>query len=178
MSTAPRIIFLMGVAGAGKSTIGRALAETLGWEFYDGDDFHPAANVSKMANGQPLNDQDRAPWLDALHQFVHQRLREGQPAVVAASLLKERYRQRVLYGHEEDAVAIVYLQADFATLQHRLQQRADHFMKAEMLRSQLADLEPPPPGRALWVDAAQPVPQIINEIGEHYDLATAGTKTD
>ncbi|MDX1612783.1 MAG: gluconokinase [Candidatus Promineifilaceae bacterium] len=171
-----RIIITMGAAGVGKSTVGQALATALGWEFRDGDDFHPPTNVSKMTASQPLNDQDRAPWLDTLHQFVHQQLLTDQPTIVAASLLKERYRQRVIHGREQ-SIAIIYLHADFTTLQQRLQQRSAHFMKAELLRSQLADLEPPPPNRALWVNAAQPVPEIVNGIVEHYNLPTTGTET-
>lgn len=153
------IIVLMGVAGSGKTTIGSQLAAKLGWQFVEGDDFHPTANVTKMAQGYPLTDVDRAPWLAALRHTIEQLQACKEAAVIACSALKKDYRQ-VLQGDYESSVRFVYLRARPATLRSRLAQRQNHFMKADMLTSQLATLEVPE--NAIVVDVDEPV--SINEI--------------
>jgi 6-phosphogluconate dehydrogenase len=155
-----RFLIVMGVSGSGKTTVGRALAQRLGWDFYDADDFHPPANIAKMASGVPLTDEDRAPWLDTLHTLISQRLKEGRPGVLACSALKERYRQRLLEGN--DGVQIVYLKGSYDLIRSRMENRTGHFMKAELLRSQFETLEEPL--NALAVDISLPVEKIVEHI--------------
>lgn len=150
----------MGVAGSGKTTIGKQLAERLGWPFFDADDFHPAANVAKMSRGVPLNDEDRAGWLAALADLLRRRAAEGGSAVLACSALKQRYRDRLRI--ETAPVRFVYLKGSLALLQERLAARRDHFMKADMLTSQFATLEEP--RDALAVDVADPPDRIVDFI--------------
>ena len=150
----------MGVAGSGKTTVGELLAQQLGWRFYDADTFHPPENIEKMANGIPLNDLDRAPWLTALHSLISASLRENRPAVLACSALKESYRQRLL--EENDEVQIVYLKGSYDLLWSRLSHRKDHYMKPQMLQSQFETLEEPV--NALTLDVSMPVKNLVNEI--------------
>src|SRR5687768_3168385 len=131
----PRIILLMGVAGCGKSTIGALLAARNGGHFRDADDFHPPANLAKMAAGTPLNDADRAPWLARLREEVIDATPPGQLTVLACSALKKSYRSQLGVG--TPGVALVYLKGNPALLASRLAGRANHFMKAGMLDSQL-----------------------------------------
>jgi gluconokinase len=136
------IVVVMGVAGSGKTTVGQQLAANLGWRFVEGDDFHPAANVAKMARGQPLTDADRAPWLHALRREMVRSRDRGESLVVTCSALKASYRA-ILRGDDGAAVQFVYLKVDPAILRQRLQQRQGHFMPASLLASQLAELEEP-----------------------------------
>lgn len=152
----------MGVSGAGKTTVGTRLAEDLGWEFFDGDEFHPAANIDKMAQGIPLTDEDRWPWLRALHDFIHERLIVGVPAVVACSALKADYRRILLDGNQ--GARLVYLKGSQALIRHRLEERADHFFNAELLESQFDALEEPSPDEALHVPIDQPPDAIVESI--------------
>ena len=138
------IVVVMGVSGAGKTTIGRLLAAQLGVPFIEGDDYHPAANVAKMASGVPLDDQDRWPWLARLNAI----LREEKGAVLACSALKETYRARLLDGIAE--ARIVHLHGNRSLIASRLAERKHRYMPASLLDSQLAALEPPP--RAIAVD--------------------------
>ena len=131
------IVVLMGVSGAGKTTIGERLAQRLGWPLIEGDDYHPAANVAKMGAGIPLEDDDRWPWLDALNR----RIRGEGNAVVTCSALKESYRQRLLAGIAE--ARIVYLHAPKAVIAARVAARKHRYMPASLLDSQFATLEPP-----------------------------------
>jgi gluconokinase len=158
----------MGVSGAGKSTIGSKLAQSLGWDYLEGDSFHSAANVEKMTAGTPLTDEDRAPWLKAIGDAVQALGQEGRCVVVACSALKQSYRE--LLQIDPDTVAFVYLQADFALLEKRLKDRRGHFMKVDMLRSQLETLEPP--RDALCVQASDPPDQLIEEIKDKLGLAS------
>ena len=154
---------VMGVCGCGKTTVGRALARELGCEFLDADDFHPEANVAKMAQGVALNDDDRWPWLDAIVAAMRERAARGSGAVIACSALKEAYRDRLRRGgRADDEVRVVYLKGDIATIAPRLASRSDHFMPASLLESQFATLEPP--AGALAVDIAQPPAQCVEAI--------------
>jgi gluconokinase len=157
-----RFVIVMGVAGCGKTTIGELLAKELGWHFYDADGFHPAENVAKMANGTPLDDADRAPWLASLHALISTSLKEDRPGVLACSALKERYRQQLLAGNE--GVQLVYLKGSYDLIWSRLASRQDHYMKPQMLRSQFEALEEP--ANALTFDVSRPVDEIVPEILE------------
>jgi gluconokinase len=128
----------MGVAGCGKTTLGKRLAQDLGWPFYDGDDFHPKGNVDKMAQGLALNDQDRLPWLRALHDLLAGLHGHG---ILACSALKQSYRDILMGGL--DGVGLVYLKGGFALLEARLKGRKDHYFKSELLASQFEVLEEP-----------------------------------
>ena len=130
----------MGVSGSGKSTIGRLLAEKLGVDFYDGDDYHPKANVIKMKQGRPLNDSDREGWLDRLNLVATEHAEEG--AVIACSALKKKYRKRLGKGIE-DHVVFIYLEGSFKLISNRLAQRKGHFMPPDLLRSQFHALQVP-----------------------------------
>jgi gluconokinase len=140
------IVLVMGVAGAGKTTIGEALARSLGWPFIDADDFHPPENVAKMKAGIPLEDADRWPWLGRLNEELRQRRR----AVVACSALKASYRERLAQGI--DHFITVYLDGDFALINERMKSRRHRYMPAALLESQFAALEPP--ADAIRVDVA------------------------
>jgi gluconokinase len=153
------VIVLMGVAGSGKTTIGRGLAGALGWRFYDADDYHPHANVEKMSRGVPLNDDDRRPWLQVLHDLIAASLARDEHAVLACSALKESYRAYLLF---DERVQLVYLKGDHELIAARLQQRSDHFMKPQMLDSQFATLEEPAQG--LHIDVSLSPEEIIQLI--------------
>ncbi|MCE3224174.1 MAG: gntK [Nitrospira sp.] len=151
----------MGVAGAGKTTIGRRLADELGWQFSDGDDFHPAANIEKMRQGHALTDADRQPWLERIHAAIVDRISRGQPAVLACSILKARYRAIVEAGCDSH-LRLVYLKAGKNLLRERVAHRVDHFLRQELLESQFAILEEP--ADALVIDAALPPQEIVGQI--------------
>lgn len=131
----------MGVSGSGKTEIGQRLAVTLGGEFFDADNFHPPANVAKMSSGQPLNDDDRWPWLQRLREEIIESCPEGATRVLACSALKRRYRD-FLRATRPEAVQLVYLEGDYDTIYSRMAARR-HFMRESMLRSQFETLEPP-----------------------------------
>ncbi len=154
-----RLIIVMGVAGSGKSTIGALLASRNGGCFHDADDFHPPANLAKMAAGVPLDDSDRAPWLERLRQEVSDVAPVGGLSVLACSALKKNYRQQL--GGGTSGVALVYLKGDAATLTTRLAARPNHYMKAGMLESQLAILEEPSPAEGVTVGIDAPVEEIL-----------------
>ncbi len=151
-------IVVLGVSGSGKTTIGKLLAQKLNLSFFDADDFHPPSNISKMAQGVPLNDQDRQPWLLLLSQKLAGWHREGG-AVLACSALKEEYRK--LLG-KNSPVQWIYLEIDEAHVAERFRKRTDHFMPASLVRSQFDALEPPEYG--IRVDASQPPDLIIRDI--------------
>jgi gluconokinase len=150
------IIVVMGVAGSGKTTIGEALARELDWRYLDADDYHPAANVAKMAAGTPLQDADRWPWLDRLNAV----LRLEKEAVLACSALKESYRQRLTARLQR--FRIVYLRGSFELLSQRAAERKHRFMPSSLLQSQFDSLEPP--AGAIEVDVAQPVDDCVRRI--------------
>jgi gluconokinase len=137
----PSIILLMGVSGCGKTTVGKLLADQLGWPFYDGDDFQPKDNVAKMAQGMPLNDRDRRPWLLALHNLLAGLVARRGRAVLACSALKQDYRDLLVNGLQ--GIRLVYLKGEFPVLEDRLKRRQGHFFKAGLLGSQFEILEEP-----------------------------------
>ena len=150
-------IVVMGVAGAGKTTIGSLLADRLGWRFVDGDQLHPAANVEKMARGMPLSDEDRLPWLAAVRKVMGESQARGENLIVACSALKQAYRD-FLGGQ----IAWVYLKGSRELIRSRLDARQQHFAKSNLLDSQWAALEEPRDG--LVVDIASEPGGIIEEI--------------
>jgi gluconokinase len=154
----------MGVSGSGKSAVGRALAARLGCPFYDGDDFHPPENIAKMANGTPLTDLDRLPWLTRINQLVHDHLSRGARVVVACSALKASYRTQLRAGNP--GLVFVYLRGDYDTIQARMAGRRGHYMQPGMLASQFAALEPPAAGEALTADITPGITEIVANILE------------
>jgi gluconokinase len=161
-----RFVILMGVSGSGKTSVGKALSERLGWDFYDADDFHPPENVAKMTNGIPLDDSDRDPWLAALHDLISASLQADRPGVLACSALKARYRQQLLDSN--DSVQIVYLKGNFDLIWSRMAERKEHYMQPHMLKSQFAVLEQPTD--ALTIDISKPVNDIVREIVSNLSL--------
>jgi gluconokinase len=153
------VVLLMGVAGAGKTTVGTRLASELGWEFADADDYHPAVNVEKMRNGIPLTDEDRWPWLERLQAVITEWIRTGKSGVLACSALKQVYRDKLMPG---PAVRVVYLKGDAELFRERLRGRSGHYMKEKMLESQLTTLEEP--AGAIIVDAGEPAEKVVKEI--------------
>ncbi len=154
------IVVVMGVAGSGKSTIGRAAAERLGWAFADADDHHPPANIAKMARGEPLDDADRWPWLDRLRSIVETASAERRPLILACSALKRAYRERLMAPGAE--LRFVFLQGDPALIRQRLRARSGHFASADLLDSQLAALEPPED--ALALDVSAPSEHLVERV--------------
>jgi gluconokinase len=156
----------MGVSGCGKTTIGKALAMKLGWDFYDADDFHTFENIAKMSSGIPLVDDDRSTWLVSLHTLISSCLKENKHGVMACSALKERYRQMLLTGNK--GVLIVYLKGDYDLIWARMVARPGHYMKPEMLKSQFDALDEPTNG--LVVDMSLSVDEIVTHILECTDV--------
>jgi gluconokinase len=168
------VIIIFGVSGAGKTTAGRLLSRELGWRFVEADDFHPAANIEKMRNGHPLKDEDRWPWLDCLRKQVEQLISAGENAVLACSALKRAYRDRLRVG---DEVKFVFLCGDYAVVEKQLRSRHGHFMNAELLRSQFADLEEPEPDEdIITVELARTPEEIVEEIQAKLHLAGKRSK--
>ena len=164
-ATSPSVVVVMGVSGSGKSTVASLLAGRLGWEFEDGDDFHPAANVEKMQAGHPLTDEDRWPWLAAIAAWIDRVRAEGRHGVVTCSGLKRAYRD-VLVGGRPD-VRLVYLQGDRELIGRRMAARHGHFMPTSLLDSQFRTLEEPAPDEDPLVVSIGATPQaIVAEIVE------------
>jgi gluconokinase len=165
------IVVLAGVSGSGKTTVGESLARRLAWPFTDGDSLHPAANIAKMRAGVPLTDEDRWPWLAAVAAVIDERIAAGQSAVVACSALKRSYRDLLLAGRP--AVRMVFLDVDHDLLAARLAARHGHFFRADLLASQLADLENPQPAERILVLPAVGTPeQIAQQIISRLQLAS------
>lgn len=150
----------MGVAGAGKTLIGRALASTLGWPFFDADDFHPPSNVRKMTAGIPLEPEDRSSWLEAIRAALRPIDAQGDNAVLACSALRRDFRESLREGLS--AVRYVYLKADADLVRARVSAREGHFMPASLVESQFATLEEP--DDAIVVDASREPDAIVAEI--------------
>ncbi len=153
------VILVMGVSGSGKTTIGEMLSTQLNWPFVDGDSLHSAANVAKMAAGIPLTDDDRAPWLQSIHDVMEGWRTKQKDGIVASSALKEKYRQILLTGPE---IKLVYLRGSYDLVYSRMQHRPGHYMKPEMLQSQFAALEEPKD--AIVVDIASPAEENVRTI--------------
>ena len=159
----PSIAVVMGVAGAGKTTVGERLAKRLGWEFIEGDRLHPPENVAKMQSGHPLTDADRAPWLAAIAREIDSRRAARVPAVVACSALKRAYRRMVV--GDRPCVRLVYLDGTRELIAERLARRRGHFMPPQLLASQFAALEPPGPDEhPIVVAIDRPLDQIVADI--------------
>jgi ACS family tartrate transporter-like MFS transporter len=160
------ILLLMGVTGSGKSTIGKIVAERLGWVFLEADEFHSSENIAKMHNGIPLTDADRLPWLDAIHARLIELNAEGKEVVLACSALKESYRERL---GENLPVEIVYLKGSPVLIGSRLRERRGHFAGASILAGQFANLEEP--REAFTLSAELPPDEIARKILKHFSLA-------
>lgn len=155
-----RIVVVMGVAGCGKTAVGGALAEALGWRMIEGDELHPTENIERMRAGLPLTDAYRWGWLDAIGAEVAKSEREGAGAVVACSALKRAYRDRL--RRYSGNMLFVHLGVDKATAAARVASRKGHFMPASLMDSQFADLEPPAPDEAaVTLDATRPIAELV-----------------
>jgi gluconokinase len=153
------VVVLMGVSGAGKTTVGQALARQLQWRFADADDFHSAANVAKMHAGIPLTDADRAPWLAALHQAIVSWLAAHENVVLACSALKATYRAQIVVSPE---VKLIYLRVSPEVVAERLAHRRHHYMNPALIDSQFATLEEP--ADAVAVDASLTTKEVVLNI--------------
>jgi gluconokinase len=161
------IVIVFGVSGAGKTTIGKLLAQEVGWHFYEADDFHSRANIDKMRRGIPLRDADR--WLESLRQLIERSLEAGENAVLACSALKRAYRERLRVN---DEVKFVFLRGDYALIEKQLRRRHGHFMNPELLRSQFADLEEPKPDKdILTVDLGRTPEELVDQMKTRLHLA-------
>ena len=159
------IIVVMGVTGAGKTTVGRLLAQELGWEFADGDDFHPAANVERMRRGVALSDDDRRSWLEKLREELSWRDAEERSLVLACSALKKNYRTILAVS---EAVKFVYLKGEPAQIAERLRTRRGHFADEKILMAQFADLEEPE--NAVVADIAATPQEIVSRIRKKLEV--------
>jgi len=157
-----KVIIVMGVSGSGKSSIGQLLAEELFIPFIDADDYHPKSNVEKMSQGIPLNDMDRIPWLNALNKVTIDNVYKG--CVIACSALKQDYRSRLSQSIESN-ILMVYLKGSFDVIYDRMENRKEHFMGAEMLKSQFDILEEPED--ALVISIVDTPQVIVQKIKSH-----------
>jgi len=157
------ITIVMGVSGSGKTTVGQLLAQSLNWDFSDADHFHPSANIEKMSRGIPLEDADRLPWLLQLQAAIDRWLLENKNVVLACSALKASYREMLC--RDQQRMKIVYLKCSFEVLAARLISRENHYMKADLLLSQLDTLQEPED--AIIIDASQPLELIVRQIKNH-----------
>jgi len=161
------IIVVMGPAGAGKSTVGTALAARLGWRFVDADEFHPHANLVKLAHGEPLTDRDRAGWLRALHDVIARAVERRESLVLACSALTDAHRA-ILAG-DVRSVRFAYLKNSAAVLRARLTARQGHVAKANLLESQLATLEEPSDATLIF-DGEADVETIVTGIRREFGV--------
>jgi gluconokinase len=165
------IIVVMGVTGAGKSTIGTLLAQQLEWEFEDGDQFHPAANVEKMHRGIPLTDEDRRPWLERLREEIECHQARGKNLVLACSALKREYRKTLAVSA---AVRFVYLKGTAELIRERLRERHGHFADDKILAGQFADLEEP--DGAIVADIGGTPEEIVKEIRQKLGISASSRR--
>jgi gluconokinase len=169
----PCALVVMGVSGSGKTTVVSKLAERLRWTFEDGDRFHPKSNVEKMSAGQPLTDEDRWPWLNAIADEIERVCAAGGHAVIACSALKRTYRDVLLRGRDD--VRFVFLNGTQQLIAHRLSLRKDHFMPPGLLDSQFRTLEPPGlDENAIDVSIDAPVDAIVDDIVSKLEASSAG----
>jgi gluconokinase len=165
----PCALVVMGVSGSGKSTIANRLAGRLGWRYEDGDQFHPPANVAKMSAGQPLTDEDRWPWLQAIADEIDRVCASGARAVVACSALKRAYRDVLV--HDRDDVRIVFLDGTQDLIAARLAARKGHFMPPGLLTSQFGTLERPGTNeQPIIVSIDAPIEAIVDDIVSQLNL--------
>ncbi|WP_108653019.1 gluconokinase [Dongshaea marina] len=152
---------MMGVSSSGKSTIGEKMARRLGAKFIDGDDLHPKANILKMASGSPLNDADRAPWLERIRDAAFSLEKKSEQGVIVCSALKRAYRDQIREGNQQ--VRFILLRGDFELILERMLARSDHFMPPELLKSQFEALEPPTDEThdVLEVDIDGPIERVV-----------------
>ncbi len=168
-------IVVMGVSGSGKSTIASMLAQRLHWVYEDGDWFHPKSNIEKMHHGEPLNDEDRWPWLQAIADWIDATRRAGGHGVVACSALKRAYRD-ILIGNRPD-VRLVFLKGDRDLIARRIAARADHFMPSTLLESQFAALEEPQADERPIVISIVPHPrEMIEAIVSALDIPSTAAQ--
>lgn len=160
------IVLIMGVSGSGKSTIGRLLADLLGWDFVDADSFHSQINIDRMSSGAPLSEKDRGPWLHAVRNAIDRWISEGRNVVLACSALTAFARRIVI--PDGKSVKVVYLKGSFDLIQGRLARRSQHFMPQELLASQFDALEEPTD--TLTIDAAWPPHTIAAHVRASLDL--------
>jgi gluconokinase len=158
------ILVLMGVSGSGKTTIGKALAERTGLTFEDADDYHSAASKQKMASGQPLTDEDRAPWLVTLNKLLQRWDQQARGGILACSALEEKYRRVLEEGISPSRIHFILLDGPPELIAKRLAARKHEFMNADLLGSQLAILEPPTEANALRVVNDRPPDEVVEEI--------------
>lgn len=163
--TKPVVVVLMGVSGSGKTTVAALVAAVMGWNFQEGDDLHPAANVEKMRAGTPLTDDDRWPWLARIAAVIDHWRATGQSGVVACSALRHIYRE-MLVGDRQD-VALVYLRGSYDTIAKRMAARHEHYMPVQLLDSQFATLEEPGP---------EEHPIVIGGEGTPHDTVVAAVR--
>ena len=156
------ILVLMGVSGSGKSTLAAGLVTKTGWSFAEGDDYHSQANRNKMASGIALNDEDRKPWLNELHEILSAWKRNGASGILTCSALKASYRERL--AAELDELRFVWLDPPRAQLEERLAHRAGHYMNPNLLGSQLATLEPPAGVDVLHLADAQTTAEAVAKV--------------
>jgi gluconokinase len=167
------IVIVFGVSGAGKTTIGKLLAEELGWQFYEADDFHPRANIEKMRSGRPLTDEDRWPWLERLREQITRSLASREDAVLACSALKRAYREGLRVNED---VKFVFLRGDYALVENQLRRRRGHFMNPALLQSQFADLEEPRPDEdVITIDLGRSPQELVDEIEVKLNLRTTAS---
>lgn len=160
------IIVLMGVAGSGKTRVGRLLADRLGWQFFDADDFHPSQNVARMRSGVALSDAHREPWLTDLRALLLSLQAEGADAVLACSALRSQFRERLRAGIQN--LHYAYLRAKPQLIAGRLVARTGHFMPPDLLESQFETLEEPED--ALLLDASEPPDSLVSQIRTAFNI--------
>ncbi|MCB5197081.1 gluconokinase [Deefgea salmonis] len=159
--TSTKVYVLMGVSGCGKTAVANQLAKDLNAAFLDGDFLHPRANIEKMASGQPLNDDDRAPWLGAINDAAFAMQRTNPVSLIVCSALKKSYRDRLRQGNPN--LSFVFLKGDYELIEQRLIARQGHFQKSGMLASQFATLEVPSTDESdvIVIDIAPPLESVI-----------------
>lgn len=167
------IIIIMGVAGSGKTTIGKLLAESLGWEFSDADDFHSPSNIQKMQKGIPLTEADRIPWLEDLQTAIKQWLQANKNMILACSALKNSYRDYLVV--ESDRVRLIYLRGSYELIKQRLQNRQNHYLGVELLESQFAALEEPSDTvySTIYIDISSTPTEIVDKIRHDLNLTVS-----